>query len=298
MKRRQLSPGILTGLYHVYKYRFLTISQFARIANLTTHHVAEVLRDLEKGGLIGFFGYTSIPGQGKTPKVYFLRRKGWELLQSEVDDWEISGAFMEVHTETTWTPQMYHRLRIIDCLVALEIALRTRPHLQMVKVFVEYRMVKRGGVMVRETTDFVADEQMSANKLVPDAVYILENSETQKRAIFFVEADMGTEQLTSRIPRDARSTIHYKLTQYDRYLKSGRYRRTYGEYGEFRFFTMLFVTTTEARVENIRQEVYNLPADLGTYYRFTTYEKAVRDFLGQIWKSRAKSDTTVYSLVR
>jgi hypothetical protein len=295
MKQRQLSPGILTGLYHVYKYRFLTISQFARIANLTTHHVAEVLRDLEKGGLIGFFGYTSIPGQGKTPKVYFLRRKGWELLCAECD---LVGEFSEVCKEVTWTPQMYHRLRIIDCLVSLEISLRTRPHLTMVNVLVEYRMVKRGGVMVRETTDFVADEKVSANKLVPDAVYILENSETQKRAVFFVEADMGTEQLVSRIPRDARSTIHYKLTQYDRYLKSGRYRQTYGEYGEFRFFTVLFVTTTEARVENIRQEVYNLPADLAIYYRFTTYEKAMSDFLGQIWKSRAKSDTNVYSLVR
>jgi hypothetical protein len=152
--------------------------------------------------------------------------------------------------------------------------------------------------MVRETTDFVADEKVSANKLVPDAVYILENSETLKRAVFFVEADMGTEQLVSRIPRDTRSTIHYKLTQYDRYLKSGRYRQTYGEYGEFRFFTVLFVTTTEARVENIRQEVYNLPSDLAIYYRFTTYEKAMSDFLGQIWKSRAKSDTNVYSLVR
>jgi|tagenome__1003787_1003787.scaffolds.fasta_scaffold20830259_2 hypothetical protein len=222
MGRRALSAGILTGLYFMHKYRFLTIAQFARVTNFHSDHVAKVLRDFERWGLVGYFGFSAIPGHGKTPKVYFLKRKGWELLQSEIDDREIFGSFMEVHIETTWTPQMYHRLKIIDMLIAIELALHTRPHLQMVNVFVEYRMVKRGGVMVRETTDFVADEQVSANKLVPDAVYILENSETQKRAIFFVEMDMGTEQLTSRIPRDARSTVHYKLTQYDRYLKSGR----------------------------------------------------------------------------
>ncbi len=53
---------------------------------------------------------------------------------------------------------MYHRLKIIDMLIALELALRRRPHLSMINVFVEYRMVKRGGVMVRETTDFFDTE--------------------------------------------------------------------------------------------------------------------------------------------
>ena len=66
MKRRHLTPSILTGLCHMHKYRFLTISQFAAIANLTVHHVAEVLRDLERWRLIGYFGFTSIPGHGKT----------------------------------------------------------------------------------------------------------------------------------------------------------------------------------------------------------------------------------------
>jgi len=42
----------------------------------------------------------------------------------------------------------------------------------------------------------------------------------------------------------------------------------------------------------------NLPADLARYYRFTTYEKAMGDFLGAIWNSRLLADTTVYSLVR
>jgi len=32
--------------------------------------------------------------------------------------------------------------------------------------------------------------------------------------------------------------------------------------------------------------------------RVTTFEKAMGDFLGAIWKSRSLTDTNVYSLVR
>jgi hypothetical protein len=55
--------------------RFLTIAQFARIAGFSVYHSAEVLRGLERWGLIGWFGFVGIPGQGKAPKVYYLRRK-------------------------------------------------------------------------------------------------------------------------------------------------------------------------------------------------------------------------------
>jgi hypothetical protein len=51
-------------------------------------------------------------------------------------------------------------------------------------------------------------------------------------------------------------------------------------------------------VENVRREMHDLPAELAVYYRFTTYEQAMGDFLGNIWKSRSLSDTQVYPLVR
>src|SRR3954470_22454562 len=126
-----ISAGTLTGLHFNNKYRFLTIEQFARMAGFSRYHSAEVLRDLERWGYVGYFGYIGIPGHGKTPKVYYLKRKGWELLCAE-SNFDIP-EFIEVHKETTWTPQMYHRLRIIDLLLSAEIAIRNRPHLLMVK---------------------------------------------------------------------------------------------------------------------------------------------------------------------
>lgn len=110
--------------------------------------------------------------------------------------------------------------------------------------------------------------------------------------------DMATERIVSYITRDSRITLSYKLAQYDRYLQSLRYRQTYADLGEFSYFTLLFVTIGEARVENIRRQMAGLPAQLAQYYRFTVYDLAMGDFLGAIWKSRSVSDTSVYPLVR
>jgi hypothetical protein len=54
---------------------------------------------------------------------------------------------------------------------------------------------------------------------------------------------------------------------------------------------LLFVTLNETRVENVRRETHDLPEKLAGYYRFTTYEQAMGDFLGPIWQSRLLSDT-------
>ena len=109
---------------------------------------------------------------------------------------------------------------------------------------------------------------------------------------------MATERIVSRITRDNRITLHYKMSQYDRYLQSMRYAQTYAPYGDFGFFTLLFVTLGEQRVEDIRQEMHDLPEELAPYYRFTIYERAMGDFLGPIWKSRSPSVTKTYPLVR
>ena len=84
-KALTLMPGTVLGLFFLQRYRFLTITQVARAASLSFDHTAEVLRGLEIRGIVGHFGHVRIPGHGKTPKAYFLKRSGWELLRRESD---------------------------------------------------------------------------------------------------------------------------------------------------------------------------------------------------------------------
>lgn len=294
-----LTDKTTLGLFFIQRYRFLTIAQFARAGDINHSTATDQLRFFERHGLLGHFGNTGIPGYGKTPKVYYLTRKGWELLHAESDiPPEILGTHTEIHINARWSPQMYHRLHTVDLLISAELAIRIRPHLTMVKTFLEYRRVKKGNHIVKETTDYVGVEEKSENRIVPDAAFIIENVETKKRALFFVEMDMTTERIVSYITRDSRITLHYKISQYDRYLKSLRYKQTYAAYGDFNFFTLLFVTLNEERINNIRRELTDLPIELSQYYRLTTYAQAMGDFLGQIWVSRTPSDNQLYPLVR
>src|SRR4051812_27203167 len=294
-----LTDGATLGLFFIQRYRFLTIDQFARAAELNRSTASDQLRMLERHGLLNHFGNTGLAGHGKTPKAYFLTRKGWEILSRESDiPPELIGSHKEIHVEARWSPQMYHRLHTVDLMISAECAVRARPQLSVVRTFIEYRRMKRGSHIVRETTDYVAKEETNETRIVPDAAFVMENIESRKRALFFVEMDMATERIVSRITRDDRITLHHKISQYDRYLKSLRYTQTYAPYGEFRFFTLLFVTLGDARVENVRREMHDLPAELAAYYRFTTYEQAMGDFFGPIWKSRSFEDTQAYSLVR
>lgn len=295
----KLTESAIAGFFFIQRYRFLTIDQFARATGLHRTTAADQLRFFSRHELLGHFGNTGLNGRGKTPKAYFLTRKGWELLHRESDiPPEFLGTHKEIKVEARWSPQMYHRLRTVDLLIALEVAVRKLPRLALVKIFLEYRRVKRGTHIVRETTDYVSTEEIAENRIVPDAAFILENRESGRRGLFFLEMDMATERIVSYVLRDSRITLHYKLSQYDRYLKSMRYRETYKDYGDFRYFTLLFVTIGKERVEHVRSEMQDLRQSFADYYRFTTFDEAMGDFLGPIWKSRLLTDATTYPLVR
>src|SRR4029453_13008646 len=179
--RLTLTENATAGLFCIQRYRFLTIDQFARIACLHRITSAKKLRLYEQQGFLGHFGNTGVRGYGKTPKAYFLTRKGWELLTSEgAIPPEVLGGYKEVKVEAAWSPQMYHRLATVDLLIALESAVLQRPHLAIVKTFLEYRRVKRGERIVPETTDYVDSEESGENKIIPDAASILENRETKR----------------------------------------------------------------------------------------------------------------------
>jgi DNA-binding PadR family transcriptional regulator len=294
-----LSTSALVGLYFIQRYRFLTIAQFGRAASLKPSFAAELLRSLEARSFLGYFGNVGMRGHGKTPKVYYLTRKGYELLrrESDIPD-ELLGTFKETFIEAKWSPQTYHRLSLVDLLIALEVAVREREQLSLTRTWLEYRRIKLRGRTIRETTDFVAADETAENRIIPDAAFVIENLESHRRGLFFLEMDMGTERIVSRISRDPRITLHFKMEQYDRYLQSGRFAATYRPWGEFSFATVLFVTDSEARMNNIRREMLDLPPALHAYYRFNTYERAAANFLNDEWKARSPDDDRGYMLVR
>lgn len=289
LKNLTLGEGSLRALRLMRLYRFLTIKQFGKAAGYSEYNARDVLRKLEAFGMVGYFGFTSIPGHGKTPKVYYVTRKGWGMLRHEYDD---TPEYSAVHQETTWTPQMYHRLRLLDLFIALEMEVLKRPHLDITTTRLSYRRIQ--GTYTRETADFVDP----LTKIIPDGAFVLENRDTGRRGLFFVEMDMATERIAVQSSKNTQATIIGKLANYDRYLTSGKFAATYAPYGEFRSFILLFVTYGEERIANIQQAASSLSPKLHGYYRFSTFGDANANFLGAVWRSRSAVDTLVYPIVQ
>src|SRR5919202_5096222 len=92
------TSGTILGLFFIQRYRFLTVDQFARAAGLKRETAANQLRLLGRCGLLDHFGNTGVPGFGKTPKVYCLTRKGFDVLleESEIPS-ELLGVHRDIH---------------------------------------------------------------------------------------------------------------------------------------------------------------------------------------------------------
>ncbi len=135
-----LTSQMALGLFYVQRYRFLTIDQYARAAGLRRGTASDQTRSFERLGLLSHFGNTGLAGFGKTPKAYFLTRRGWEVLNRETGiPPELIGSYKETKVDARWSPQMFHRLRTVDLLISAEVAVRARSHLSMVRTFLEYR---------------------------------------------------------------------------------------------------------------------------------------------------------------
>jgi predicted ArsR family transcriptional regulator len=78
-KNLTLTEAAAFGLFFIQRYRFLTIDQFARITGINRSTASGQLLFLERQGYLHHFGNTKLSGHGKTPKAYFLTRKGFEL---------------------------------------------------------------------------------------------------------------------------------------------------------------------------------------------------------------------------
>ena len=222
---------------------------------------------------------------------YLCFEKGYKVLVENRFSEDLIGRFRR-RKSPTWTPQTVHRMNLIDVLLALEIGVRSIEFLEIVKVFLEFNRIKIGSRYVYETTDFV-----DGKRIVPDAAFILNSAKADARALFFVELDMGTEGIASRIEGNQERRLVGKFANYDEYLESRKYSDKYSEWGDFDYFMLLFVTTSEARVENIRAKLNHLNSDYHEYYFFNTMEAVKDNFFRTDWRSRSISVSELFSIL-
>ncbi len=294
-----LSEQVLTALEYIERYRHLTIQQVATVTGLRPKSCSNMLLRLERQKLLGHFGNVPIYGRGKMPKAYFLTRRGHALLAGE---YEACGRqiapYRPVNRTSRWTPTMEHRIATVDVLMTLERDVCALPDYSLIQTFVEYRRKRDGQNLIGETVDHVAAPNSAENRIVPDAGFVLENCSTGRRALFLIEVDRATVTIQRRRSHHHAQDICYKIAKYDRYLRGQMFRSRYQAYGDFEYFTLLFITDGDKHLLNIRRALADTDPDLHQFYRFSTIQEVCRTFFHTAWRSRTYTDDTSYGLIR
>ena len=294
-----LTEHVVTALRFIHNYRYLTVNQIAQVVSLKPKSVSEMLLRLERQKLLSHFGNVGMRGYGKTPKVYYLTKGGHSVLAAETNaEGEEIAPYKPINVSSRWSPLMFHRIATLDVMMAIERGIAELPTYRLPATLIEYRRERIDERWVAETTDFVALPPTPENRIIPDAGFVIENVETSAKALFLIEVDLGTETHVSKVAEHVRQSFRYKIEQYDRYLKNGRFQGRYQQWGKFRNFTALIITNSEKRLQNMRIMLSDLPKQLHQYYRFSTVEDVCVNFFHSNWRGRRHDDQTAYALIK
>lgn len=260
----RLTADDIAVLQHVAKHRFLR----------STHLVPLLARSpkklVERLGLLYHAGFLDRPRAqldyyatvGSAPMVYALGNRG-------------AAALAEIHGSTApkvdWTdknrtarrPFIEHTLLIADVMVAVELAVRTRPDLRLMEaseiLALAPEATRRSKSPWRLTTRLPVAGLTREIGLIPDKVFGLDFTAERKRSYFFLEADRATMPV-HRAALDQTSFAR-KLLTYWQVHRAAEHTRQFG-IGNFRVLT---VTSSRERVASMVTALRQVSGGMASY---------------------------------
>ncbi|MDA1190088.1 MAG: replication-relaxation family protein [Candidatus Poribacteria bacterium] len=279
--------GVVLDLY---KHRYLTTAQVERLRFPSRQTANRRLRVLIEHDYLK--GYQS---PGVEDRVFYLTPRGIDLvaqtLQCPTDELRAQ--------RVSHAPKDYyflkHFIALNDFRITLTQALETRDDLGLLGFIPEHHGEKTAqGGWTKYIRDFVCDIHDPERRIgyTPDAVFALRKGDG--RALFFVEIDRGTEVLTNPEKGFLRAVGFY----YRYFIEEG-YQRYADDFKcePFKGFRVLFVTTSETRVENMRAAASELNLRERRFIWLTNMERiAPETIFAEIWKSAEMSDPNAYRI--
>ena len=294
MDGNRLMDRDIQVILDIYKHRYLSVSQITMLSFPSVQTARRRLRVLIADDYVG--GFTA-PGTSET--VYYLERKGAEVvasyLQVSLDDLK--------WIRSARTPKDYyflrHFLKANDFRIALTQAVNSaNTGVKLLGYIPEYygERTEKGG-SVKYIRDFICDTHNQSVIIhhTPDAVFALEKD--GKAALFFLEMDRGTEVLTNP-EKGFLKGLHFYLN----YWVGGKYQRYKEDFKcePFRNFRTLFVTTSQVRVDNMRQaakDVHIEPSQVKRFVWLAAEERLNKESVFQpIWQSADVTDNNYYKI--
>jgi hypothetical protein len=287
----KLTARDIQAILSVYQCRYLTGTQLERLHFPSPQVMWRRMKALLDMGFVKSFTAPHIP-----ERIFYLDKKGAEIAAIE------SRLTME---ELDWrshqrVPKDYYFLRhflaINDFRITLLLACQ-KSDLSLIGFIPEFVGEKNdAGHVKKYLRDRITDKTFPTVSYshTPDAVFCLEKD--QKPALFFLEIDRGGEILS-----DAEKGFLKCVVFYLNYWPGTEWKRYEKDFNrEFRTFRMLTVTTSQERLQHMRETVTRYPfvKDQAKRYLWGTIQTNISTdwILGRIWQAMDMQDTNLYSI--
>jgi hypothetical protein len=286
----QLTNRDVLLLLDVYKYRYLNFTQLTTLHFPSKATAYRRLQYLTGKGFLKAFTVPSIP-----ERIFYLDKEGAEVVAGEL---QVTVEALQWYRYTR-APKDYHFLRhflaINDFRILITQACEKSP-ITLLGFIPEYFGEKtiQGNVRkyIRDRVCDISNQALQYSH-TPDAAFALEKD--GKPALFFLEIDRGIEVVS-----DPEKGFLKCIVFYLNYWADGRYKRYGKDFGdrEFNTFRTLIITTSQERLQNMRQAVTRLPFTPDYVKRFLWGAVAVtkESLFSPVWYSLDATDTMLYKI--
>ena len=254
----KLNQNYRLVLETIAEYRILTVNQLAIVVRKGKQMVRRYLRELREAGLIQIRSRGIGRSHGRPENVASLTDQGVDLLRSEsVFSGEVSSQQVTIESIHNFEHQImlnWFRVNLVYIekkmpKIVVHFLTSTSPFLQR---------DPKGKPIIFDYTP-VADDSNETVGFTPDGVWLLTDKERDRKFLFFLEVDMGTESIIS--PQHNMRDIQQKLLNYGSYFDNCGYTR-YEQIWDCKLtgFRLLFLTHTVTRLTvlcNLVKEISN-----------------------------------------
>jgi|GEM_PF-4427735 len=264
----------------VQDYRYLTTSQIQILLYPSIQKTQTRMLKIYKSGLVKRFPYpVLIRDGGKGEYVYHLGK-----------------------LPRLYFSKLVHTIKLNDVRIAFVKGCQNSGIIRLLEFIPEYKKMSiRPSKNENKGYDGNGEEEEAESRLttkkhiIPDGVMCLENPSLGKKALFFIEVDLGTEKITTT-KKDQYSLLK-KMLVYREWLQNPKYEE-YSEYFGYEFtgFRVLVIMNAETRIQKLRKELYQ---NNMRKFIYMTEQGAIRSktILKAIWQRPGTEDKRCYSII-
>ncbi len=215
----------ITILLYIAEYKFLTVKQLAALTKRSMQVIRRRLRFFANENLVYMKERGFGKAAGRRKNLLLLTKKGISLLS---DYNALSPNIAYVADDISNASCIDHDMLVSWFFIHLLQIERARPQFSIQHLTENCHNLKTQKTEKINLMESLpsSDGVKDSHTMIPDGVFTITDSESEKTLLFFLEVDMGTESMVNqkRVPGDIRHKILsyqtlYHLNQYKRYEK-------------------------------------------------------------------------------